>query len=86
MAKAFAKVAKAAGITGVRLHDLRHTHATVMMMLGVNPKIVSERLRHAGVNITLDTYTHVLPGLRETAALRFAELLGAPRNRNSAME
>ena len=67
--KAFARAAKAAGITDVRLHDLRHTHAFLMMKAGVNPKIVSERLGHASVNITLDTYSHVLPGLQERCCL-----------------
>ena len=57
------------------LHDLRHTHATLMLKQGVNPKIVSERLGHASVVITLDTYSHVLPGLQEDAALKFEEVL-----------
>jgi len=44
-----------------------------MLKAGVHPKIVSERLGHASINITLDTYSHVLPGLQEAAALRFDE-------------
>ena len=66
---------KEAEIPRVRFHDLRHTHATLMLKQGVNPKIVSERLGHASVTITLDTYSHVLPGLQEEAALRFEESL-----------
>jgi len=50
---------------------LSHTHATIMLKAGVHPKIVSERLGHATVGITLDTYSHVLPGLQEVAADKF---------------
>ena len=60
---------------GIRLHDLRHTHASLMLQAGVHPKIVSERLGHASVAITLDTYSHVLPGLQENTAKQFSELL-----------
>ena len=70
---AFARIAARAGLEGVRFHDLRHTHATLMLRQGVHPKIVSERLGHSTVAITLDTYSHVLPGLQEAAAQRFEE-------------
>ena len=76
--KAFAKLMKNTGLKGVRLHDLRHTHASLMLKAGVNPKVVSERLGHASVNITLDTYSHVMPGLQEEAAERFSRLLSHP--------
>jgi len=46
-------------------HDLRHTHATLLLKGGVHPKIVSERLGYANIGITLDTYSHVLLGLQE---------------------
>lgn len=62
-----------AGLTGIRFHDLRHTHATLMLKQGIHPKIVQERLGHANISVTLDTYSHVLPGLQEAAALRFEE-------------
>ena len=51
----------------VRFHDLRHTHATQLLKQGVHPKIVSERLGHSNIAITLDTYSHVLPGMQESA-------------------
>lgn len=51
----------------IRFHDLRHTHATMLLSKGVNPKIVSERLGHSTINITLDTYTHVLPNMQKEA-------------------
>ena len=68
---AFADLVKRSGLPHVRLHDLRHTHASLMMEQGVNPKIVSERLGHASVGITLDTYSHVTPGMQAAAALEF---------------
>jgi integrase len=52
----------------IRFHDLRHTHATLMLKAGVHPKVVSERLGHASIGITLDTYSHVMPGMQEEAA------------------
>lgn len=59
----------------IRLHDLRHTAATLLLGLGVHPKIVSERLGHSTVTITLDTYSHVLPGLQAEAAKRLDDWL-----------
>jgi len=54
---------------------LGHTHATPLLKAGIHPKIVSERLEHANIGITLDTYSHVLPGLQKAAAERFDEML-----------
>jgi len=63
----------------VRLHDLRHGHATHLLRLGVHPKVVSERLGHSGVGITLNTYSHILPGMQEDAALRLDRALSEAR-------
>ena len=63
-----------------RFHDLRHTHATLMLWQGIHPKIVSERLGHSSIAITLDTYSHVMPGLQEAAAQRFEEGLQMGRS------
>ena len=52
------------------LRDLRHTHATQLLKAGVHPKVVSERLGHASIGITLDTYSHVMPGMQDEAAER----------------
>lgn len=82
--RAFQTMAKSVGIKGVRFHDLRHTHATLMLRQGVHPKIVSERLGHSSVAITLDTYSHVLPGLQEAAARQFEEGLGTIPTRTPA--
>lgn len=60
----------------VRLHDLRHTHATLLLQAGVNPKVVQERLGHANISITLDVYSHVLPTMQANAADLLAEALG----------
>ena len=65
------KTARAANIHGVRLHDARHTHASLMLKQGVHPKIVQERLGHSSIQVTLDTYSHVTPGLQENAARAF---------------
>lgn len=54
----------------IRFHDLRHAHATHMLAAGVHPKVASERLGHSRVGITLDLYSHVLPGMQEDAAAR----------------
>jgi len=63
-----------AGLPRVRFHDLRHAHATLMLQQGVHPKIVSERLGHASIGITLDTYPHVLPSMQQDAADAFDEI------------
>lgn len=59
----------------VRFHDLRHTHATLLLMQGVNAKVVSERLGHSKVDMTLDTYSHVLPNMQKDAALKLENML-----------
>jgi integrase len=59
----------------VRFHDLRHTCATLLLTKGVHPKIVSEMLGHSSVSITLDTYSHVIPGLGEVAAMAMEDAL-----------
>lgn len=59
------------------LHALRHYHATALLKAGIHPKIVSERLGHATVGITLDTYSHVIPGLQEQCATKFDATLQA---------
>lgn len=71
LTKAFRRIAHKAGLPGVRLHDLRHTHASLLLQQNVNAKVVSERLGHASIQITLDTYSHLLPGLQESAIQRF---------------
>jgi integrase len=57
----------AAKLPDIRIYDLRHTCATMLLLAGVNPKIVSERLGHASISITLDIYSHVLPNMQQEA-------------------
>jgi len=65
----------ARGLKRIRLHGLRHTHATHLLQSGIHPKIASERLGHSKVGITLDLYSHVLPGMQNEAADRIDALI-----------
>jgi len=62
----------------IRFHDLRHAHASWLLRQGIHPKIVSERLGHSNIGITLDTYSHVMPGMQEDAARRLDDALSVP--------
>lgn len=64
-----------AGVKVIRLHDSRHTHASLMLKQGIHPKIVQERLGHSSIEMTLDIYSHVTPGLQEAAAQKFDTLI-----------
>ena len=68
---AWISLVRRTGIKPIRLHDARHSHASLMLKQGTHPKIVQERLGHASIQVTLDTYSHVAPGLQEAAAARF---------------
>jgi len=74
----FDRLVRVAGAPKIRLHDLRHTNATLALQAGVHPKVVSERLGHATVGITLDLYSHVSPPLDEAAAETIAGMLTVP--------
>lgn len=63
-----------AGLPLIRFHDLRHTAATQLLLQGINSKVVQERLGHSNVGITLDRYSHVLPGMQREAALAMERL------------
>ncbi|MFD2443757.1 tyrosine-type recombinase/integrase [Bacillus sp. CGMCC 1.16607] len=65
--KAHKRAIKRAGLKDSRFHDLRHSHATILLQKNVHPKIVSERLGHSKIGITLDLYSHVIPTLQEQA-------------------
>ena len=83
LSSAFPKLVRRLGLPRVRFHDLRHTHASLLLRQGVHPKVVSERLGHSGVGLTLDTYSHLLPGLQREAAERLNELLSESNNRHN---
>jgi integrase len=74
LSSAWYRFCKKEGFPGVRFHDLRHAHATLMLLQGVHPKVVSERLGHASIGITLDTYSHVLPSMQAEAVRAFDDL------------
>ncbi len=61
---------KARDVPRIRFHDLRHTHAKELLSSGVHPKVAQKRLGHSSVGITLDLYSHVLPGMQEDAAAK----------------
>jgi len=77
LSSAFIKFIKASGLRRVRLHDLRHSHATHLLMANVHPKVVQERLGHANIATTMDLYTHVMPGMQDEAASRIDATLRA---------
>ena len=64
-----------AGLPRLRIHDLRHTAATHLLMKGVHPKVVQELLGHSSIAITLDTYSHVMPALAKEASAHMSSLL-----------
>ncbi|WP_462409354.1 tyrosine-type recombinase/integrase [Neobacillus sp. Marseille-QA0830] len=75
LAKEYRKIISRTHLPYIRFHDLRHTHATLMLQQGVHPKVVSERLGHSTIGITMDTYTHVLPNMQKEAAQQFEQLI-----------
>jgi len=75
ISKWFVKLGHVAGLKRIRLHDLRHTHATLALQAGVHPKVVSERLGHSTIAFTLDVYSHTIPHLQKEAARDVAALL-----------
>jgi integrase len=72
---AFADWTKKLGMPHLTFHGLRHVHATLLLAAGVHPKVVSERLRHSTIALTLDTYSHVLPTMQKEAAAAIEQQL-----------
>jgi integrase len=73
--RSFRPLLKKGGLTQIRFHDLRHTCATILLSKGVHPKFVQELLGHSTISITIDTYTHVLPGMNGGTADALDEAL-----------
>jgi integrase len=73
--RAFKKDAKKVGLPVIRFHDLRHTHATMLIQQNINPKVIQERLGHARIGITLDIYSHVLPSMQQEVATKLDEIV-----------
>ena len=77
--QSFKRLLKRAGLPEIRFHDLRHTAATLMLKEGVHPKIVQERLGHSNISLTLNTYSHIIPGMQEDAAKKLDAMFAALR-------
>ncbi|RAP23480.1 hypothetical protein C2W64_03096 [Brevibacillus laterosporus] len=77
--RSFDSIIKKGNVRKIRFHDMRHTHASLLLKQGVNPKIVSERLGHANVRITLDTYSHLLPNLQKETVDEFGKIFYKPQ-------
>jgi len=75
MSKDFKDTLKMARLPNIRFHDLRHTAASLMLLQGIHPKIVQERLGHSDISLTLNTYSHVIPTMQEEAAEKMDEIL-----------
>ena len=75
LAQRFERLVAAAGVPTIRFHDLRHTHATLLLNAGVPPHVVAQRLGHALPALTLSIYSHVLPRQQAAAAAAFAKLV-----------
>jgi integrase len=71
----FAKIVKRAWLRRVRFHDLRHTFASLMLLRGAKPKVISEALGHASVAFTMDVYSHIIDGRQEDAMALLDEVL-----------
>jgi integrase len=75
MHRHYRKIVKASGLPYIRFHNLRHTHATLMLQQGIHPKVVSERLTHSTIGITMVTHTHVLPNMQKKLLTILSNLL-----------
>jgi integrase len=81
----FVRIFEASSLPRIRFHDLRHSHATHLLANGVHPKVAQERLGHSTVGITLDLYSHVLPGMQEDAAAKVDATIRAAIDKNRAL-
>jgi len=77
VSQAFERAQRRLEVSPIRFHDLRHTHASLLLRDRVPIKVVSERLGHANPAFTMTTYQHVIPGMQEDAAAAFGQLLSA---------
>lgn len=83
---AWLKLVRRNGQAGIRLHDARHTHASLLLKAGVHPKVVQERLGHASIAITLDTYSHIIPSMQKDAALAFDKAITNSNSESNSLE
>jgi integrase len=76
----FARIVKRAGLENVRFHDLRHTFASLMLLRGAKPKVISEALGHSSVAFTMDVYSHIIEGMQSDAMALLDEVLPSGKN------
>ncbi|GAF93136.1 unnamed protein product, partial [marine sediment metagenome] len=76
----FARIAKRSGLQNVRFHDLRHTFASLMLLRGAKPKVISEALGHSSVAFTMDAYSHIIEGMQSDAMALLDEVLPVGKN------
>jgi len=74
--RSFVPALERAGLPRIRPYDLRHSTATLLLQLGVSPKVISELLGHSSVSLTLNRYAHTVPTLQDDAMKRLGDLLG----------
>jgi integrase len=72
----FSSLLQAAGLPKIRFHDLRHSAATILLSMGVHPKVVQELLGHSSISMTVDTYSHILPSMQQEAMKKLDDLFG----------
>jgi integrase len=84
LSHAFSRIAKRAGLEGLRFHDLRHSFASLMLLRGAKPKVISEALGHSSVAFTMDVYSHIIEGMQADAMALLDEVL--PPGKNGARQ
>ncbi|MFC1912947.1 tyrosine-type recombinase/integrase [Chloroflexota bacterium] len=79
VSRAWTTLVARAGIEAIHFHDARHTHTSLLLKKGTHPKIIQERLGHSLIVVTIDTYSHITPGLQEAVAQKFDEAFQTSR-------
>jgi integrase len=80
------RLLKQAGLPSIRFHDLRHSAASLLLSLGTHPKVVQELLGHTQISMTMDIYSHVLPGMQQEAMNKLSQALENTKKRSKKRE
>lgn len=83
---AFTAITEKSGLVGIRFHDLRHTFASLALMRGAKPKVISEALGHSSVGFTLDVYSHIIEGMQDEMAMLLDDIIPSGMSRRAAKE
>ncbi|MGP8081150.1 MAG: tyrosine-type recombinase/integrase [Dehalococcoidales bacterium] len=83
---AWGRAIRRSGLKVIRFHDARHSHASLLLKQGVHPKVVQERLGHSSIQVTLDTYSHVVPGMQQMAASRLDDIFKTPADGHASQK